>query len=297
MLKIERSLPLLILLLVLVALASLPTARAPDEFPDEFPQEMPEEMIGMGLLGMFTKLDVQVQTGVLNLMTETATIYIQVTQGGMPLDVEKLYVILIYNDGNWTTTPPMFFGFWELQTYNEEPDPSHDICNYTWIDGNMDGDVGEDEKIHIPGLYVVTVSYKGFLPGDYLIWAYAEAPLMMEEFMGNSSILDMFGNMSIPIMLDDIKRRGVGTGSFTVSSQLTVATQIIIGDLRGEVSIIKADVAETIAALPEFYTEVRDLQQATSSGIPLLAMAFILPLISVVLLVKLTRNSGSKESS
>jgi hypothetical protein len=194
-----------------------------------------EEMMGMMMMmmGSMMKLDVAVETGVINLMTESATIYIQVSQGGVPTDAETLAVTLIYDDPcNWTCQPPMFFGHWELGCYGCEPDPMHDVCDFIWADKNEDGVVDECETMHIPGLYVVTVCYGGFPPGDYLIWAYAEAP--MDEMMG---MMDMMGGfngtegenggfngtdmMDMMDMEEMMTARGVGIGGFTVSEDLT----------------------------------------------------------------------------
>jgi len=174
------------------------------------------DMMGiMSFMGMLTKLDIQVQTGVVNLMTEMATIYIQISQGGVPTDIETLNVTLIYDSPNcWTDSPPWFFGQWNYDNETTTPDPDQDICDWIWADENKDWVVDEDEKIHIPGLYVVTVCYGGFRPGDYLIWAYAEAPFdigfNMTEMGGDGT---GFGDMRL---------RGVGTGGFTVSEDMTI---------------------------------------------------------------------------
>jgi hypothetical protein len=362
----------------------------------------------MMLMGMLTKLDVQVETGAVNLMTESATIYIQTSQGGIPYDVETLEVILIYDDPcNWTCKPPMFFGRWELGCYGCEPDPAHDICDYIWTDKNEDGVVDECETIHIPGLYVVTVCYGGFPPGDYLIWAYAEAPMELGDMMGGMNGTEG-GSME---GFEDMMLRGVGTGSFTVSEDMTMmalgfpelitafetmggqiagmmgqmesvwsemmgnmemmtgnldgmiayqesasetmgsmtakmesmltflddmivfqeemgqstdemvtfqedivekfetftdnldefnaameASKTLIEDLQGEVSLIKADVGETITALPALYEEASAVQQITAAGMPiaqsLSLFAIILSAMSVVLLLKINKNTN-----
>jgi hypothetical protein len=171
----------------------------------------------MALMGMLTELDVEVQTGTVNLMTEMATIYIQISQGGIPTDIETLNVTLIYDSPNcWTDSPPWFFGHWTYDNATEitDPDPDHDICDWIWADENKNWEVEEDEKVHIPGLYVVTVCYGGFRPGDYLIWAFAEAPFDMDMGdMGGEGGETGFG---------DMKYRGVGIGGFTVSRDMTI---------------------------------------------------------------------------
>lgn len=376
------------------------------------PTDMMQDMAGMmGMLGMMTNLDIQVQTGVINLVTESATIYIQVTQGGIPTNVTKLNVTLIYDDPcNWTVEPPKHFGYWELRPYSE-PDPFYDICNYTWADKNMDTIVDEDEKIYIPGLYIVTVCYGGFPPGDYLIWVYAEAPnsmfetFNMTELMGDGGMDESF-NMEEMMTL-----RGVGIGGFTVSMDMSMmvlgfpelvtafrqigvqmgdmmgqletvfqemmasteamggnlagmvtyqedmagvigsmttkmesmltfldemmvfqedmgqntadmltfqmdmterfqnftqgleefnagldATKILIEDLKGEVSIVKADVGETISALPLLYQEASEIQALTAAGMPiaqlLSVIVVILSLASIAFLMRINRNTN-----
>ena len=216
MLKLKRIILLSVFPLLLVASVFYPIVRSQVEIPEDYPTDL------AGMLGMFTKLDVAINTGTINSIMDTATIYIQVSQGGIPVDPENLTVILIYDDpSSWTDNPPMFFGEWELWDGEEPIDSTRHVCNYTWVDIDMDGEVDEDEKIHIPGLYTATVSYGGFLPGDYLVWALAMAPLNLTNILGNQSIgganqtmFDMLGNMS---------RIGVGTTSFTVSNQLTDA--------------------------------------------------------------------------
>jgi len=165
----------------------------------------------------------------------------------------------------------------------------------------MDGEIDEDEKIHIPGLYTATVSYGGFLEGDYLIWAYAEATLNMQTLMGNMTLPD---EMTLPPSFTTRTLVGVGNGDFTVSRALTeatlmiveglpglLATQLIINTIEDDVSIIRADVGELLDAAPVQYGETLETQSIMISGVQLLAaIAVVSSLISLALLIKLIRR-------
>jgi hypothetical protein len=211
---IKGSLSLILALFLITATFSLPGVHAQEEVDVT---EMMEYM-----MGMFMSLDVEISAATNKLQDENATIYITVSTSGAPVFVSNMSVWMMYDSGDdWEEMgPPVPWGYWEIQN-GEDIDHS---LGKIWHGGYRDPDT--DDWIEIPGLYAITWSH-GWLPGDYLITAYAEANMseMMEFAQIDQTMLgNIFGNMTM---------RGYGSFCITVSETLTIAAYTTLGIAEG----------------------------------------------------------------
>jgi hypothetical protein len=217
--NVKKIISLCLVLFLTISSVSLPVVNAQEEEPEE---DMLGDMMGM-MMGMFMSLDVTVSAPTNKLQSENATIYITTSTSGAPLSVDNLTIWMMYDSGDeWEEGGgPFPWGFGEIQN-GEDIDRG---LGKIWHGGAEDPDT--QEWMEIPGLYAITWT-QGWLPGDYLITAFAQTNMtaLMGMAMGDQlgGIMDLFGDSAI-----------MGSGSFciTVSETLTMAAFTTFGIAEG----------------------------------------------------------------
>jgi hypothetical protein len=236
-------------LFLTVSTLSLPLVQA---------QEDTDMGMMSSMMGMFMSLDVTVSAATNKLQDENATIYVAVSTSGAPVFAENLSIWMLYDDGDdWEENdPPVPWGFWEIQLGEDVEHGSGLI----WHGGFEDPDTAE--WVEIPGLYAINW-VQGWLPGDYLITAYAEANMSELMEMGQvdqtEEMGDMFTNMTM---------RGYGSFCITVSETLTIAAYTTIGMAEGleELGVAMAGFQTAFEEMAAFQIEMSNSMASFQSG-------------------------------